>query len=94
MNLRQKINENDEWEFAGMYADEGISGTSIKKRKQFVRMIEDVRAGKIDLILTKSLSRFARNTVDCLTIIKEFRKIDVTIFLRKKTFILMILKLI
>ena len=80
----QKINENNEWEFAGMYADEGISGTSIKKRKQFVRMIEDVRAGKIDLILTKSLSRFARNTVDCLTIIKEFRKIDVTIFFEKE----------
>ncbi len=80
----QKINENDDWEFAGMYADEGISGTSIKKRKQFVKMIDDVRAGKIDLILTKSLSRFARNTVDCLTIIKEFRKINVTIFFEKE----------
>ena len=58
------IKANPDWEFVGMYADEGISGTSTKNRKQFLKMIEEAKAGNIDLILTKSVSRFARNTVD------------------------------
>ena len=80
----QKITDNDQWEFIGMYADEGISGTSIKKRTEFLRMVEDAKAGKIDLILTKSLSRFARNTVDCLTVVRELREINVEIYFEKE----------
>ncbi len=80
----KKIQDNDEWEFIRMYADEGISGTSIKKRPEFLNMIEDAREGKIDLILTKSLSRFARNTVDTLTIVRELRSIGVEVFFEKE----------
>jgi DNA invertase Pin-like site-specific DNA recombinase len=80
----QKIQENDDWDFIGLYADEGLSGTSIQKRPQFLQMIEDAKAGKIDLILTKSLSRFARNTVDTLTIIRELREINVDVFFEKE----------
>ena len=59
------IQANSDWELVEVYADEGISGTNTKKRKNFNRMIEDALAGKIDRIVTKSVSRFARNTVDC-----------------------------
>ena len=60
------IKTNPEWEFVGVYADEGISATNTKKRDQFNAMIEDCKQGKIDMIFTKSISRFARNTLDCL----------------------------
>ena len=65
------IAEHPDWELAGIYADEGISGTQVKHRVQFQQMIEDAKAKKIDLILTKSISRFARNVVDCLSIIRK-----------------------
>ena len=58
------IQKNPEWESAGVYADYGISGTGTKKREDFNRMLDDCEAGKIDIILTKSIQRFARNTVD------------------------------
>ena len=58
------ISENPLYEYAGTYADEGISGTNTKKRDEFNRMIADCRAGKIDMIITKSISRFARNTLE------------------------------
>ena len=61
------IKERPDWTFAGMYADEGISGTNTKRREGFNQMITDALAGKIDLIVTKSVSRFARNTVDIVT---------------------------
>lgn len=80
----KKIHENEKWEFVGLYADEGISGTSIRKRPQFQKMIKDAKSGLIDLILTKSLSRFARNTVDTLTVIRDLRKIDVEVFFEKE----------
>ena len=80
----RKIKENNEWDFVGLYADEGISGTSIKKRPEFVKMIDDAKKGKIDLILTKSLSRFARNTVDTLTMVRELREIEVEVFFEKE----------
>lgn len=67
------IQKNEFWEFSGIYADEGISGTSIKNRTEFQRMIEDCMAGKIDLILTKSISRFARNTLDCLNHVRMLK---------------------
>ena len=60
------IQGNPEWEYAGVYADCGISGTDISKRDEFNRMLADCEAGKIDIILCKSISRFARNTVDLL----------------------------
>jgi len=79
-----RIQENLDWDFVDLYADEGTSGTSTKKRVNFLRMLEDARNGKIDLILTKSLSRFARNTVDCLSIIQELRLINVEVFFEKE----------
>lgn len=60
------INRKKEWTLAGIFADEGISGTQTKKRTEFNRMIRMCRNKKIDLVITKSISRFARNTVDCL----------------------------
>ena len=68
-----KINKNPEWQMAGIFADEGITGTQAKKRPQFLKMIRLCRQGKIDVILTKSLSRFALNTVDSLNYIRELR---------------------
>jgi len=82
--FERRIKANDEWEFHGLYADEGISGTGMKKRPEFLKMIQDAKDGKIDLILTKSLSRFARNTVDTLTLVQEFRRIGVEIYFEKE----------
>ena len=64
------------WEFAGVYADEGISGTSIAHRKGMLQMIEDCKAGKIDLIMTKSIARFARNIVDCLSVVDLLKNLE------------------
>ncbi len=69
----QKIRENPDWELAGIFADRGITGTSMKKRAEFNRMIAACKRGRIDMILTKSLSRFARNTVDCLATVRMLR---------------------
>ena len=60
------IKKNPEWAFAGIFADDGISGTNTKKREEFNRMIDECMAGSIDMVITKSISRFARNTLDCL----------------------------
>ena len=65
------IRDNKEWEYVDIYADEGISGTSVDKRDDFQRMMEDCRKGKIDRILVKSVSRFARNFMDCVMVIRE-----------------------
>jgi site-specific DNA recombinase len=70
---------NPEWEFAGIYTDEGVSGTGIKKREEFNRMMNDARDGKIDIILTKSVSRFARNTVDLIESIRELKELDIEV---------------
>ena len=67
------IQKNEEWEFAGIFADDGITGTSTKKRDEFNRMIEECMAGNIDMIITKSISRFARNTLDCLKYIRQLK---------------------
>jgi DNA invertase Pin-like site-specific DNA recombinase len=74
------IQQNDDWIFAGIYADEGISGTNTKKRHSFNQMISDAENGMIDLILTKEVSRFARNTVDTLQITRELKKHGVHVF--------------
>ena len=71
-----QINANPRWEFAGIYSDEGISGTELSHRKGMLQMIEDAKAGKIDLILTKSIARFARNIVDCLSVIETLKDLD------------------
>ena len=73
------IQNNPNWEYAGVYADEGISGTGTAKRKEFLRMISDCEAGKIDLILVKSLSRMARNTVDLLNTVRHLKEIGVEV---------------
>lgn len=78
------INSNPAYECAGIYADEGISGTNTKKREEFNRMIADCRAGKIDRIITKSISRFARNTLDCLNYVRELKSIGVGITFEKE----------
>ena len=78
------INSNPEWEFVGIYSDEGISGTNTKKRDGFNRMISDALDGKIDLILTKSISRFARNTVDTLTTVRKLKKSGVEVYFEKE----------
>ena len=69
----EMIARNPEWEFAGLYADEGISGTRADKRPQFTQMIKDCNTGKIDIIITKSVSRFARNTVECLEYVRMLK---------------------
>ena len=71
------IEKHPDYEFAGIYADEGISGTTTKKREQFNRMIEDCKAGKIDMIITKSISRFARNTLDCLNFVRQLKDLGI-----------------
>ena len=74
------IKSHDRWELVDIYADEGITGTSEKKRGDFQRMLEDCRRGKIDKILVKSISRFARNTKDCLEAVRELRTLGISIF--------------
>ena len=78
------IQENPNWEFAGIYTDEGITGTSTKRREQFNRLMDDCRAGLIDRVLVKSASRFARNTAECLEAIRQFRANGTTIFFEKE----------
>ena len=75
----QLIQADPEWTLAGIYADEGITGTSAEKRPEFLRMIEDCEAGLIDLVITKSISRFARNTLECLTYVRKLRNMGVNI---------------
>lgn len=75
-NYTEYIASNEEWEFAGIYADRGISGTSLKHRDEFNKMIDDCRAGKIDLIITKAVTRFARNVLDCISTIRMLKQLD------------------
>ena len=65
------IHKNEDWEFVNVYADFGISGTQTKKRTEFQRMIKDAKNGLIDMIITKSISRFARNTIDTLEHVRD-----------------------
>lgn len=78
------IKERPDLEFAGVYTDEGITGTSTKHREGFKRMIADALAGKIDLIITKSVSRFARNTIDSLTTIRLLKEHNVECYFEKE----------
>jgi len=76
-DFTERIKANPNWEFAGIYSDEGISGTNLTHRKGMLQMIEDAKAGKIQHILAKSIARFARNVVDCLSVIDELREVGV-----------------
>ena len=78
------ISRNPEWELAGIYADDGISGTNTKKRERFNEMIDDCEAGKIDKVITKSISRFARNTLDCLKYVRKLKELNIDIFFEKE----------
>lgn len=80
----EMINSNKEWEFAGLYADEGISGTKADKRPQFKKMIDDCHKGKIDYIITKSVSRFARNTVECLKYVRILKAKGIGIYFEEQ----------
>lgn len=80
----QYIKGRSDWEFVGMYSDEGITGTSTKKREGFKRMIDDALSGKIDLIITKSVSRFARNTVDSLTAVRQLKEKGIEVYFEKE----------
>ena len=80
----QKIEDSPDWEMAGIYADEGITGTSLKKRTEFKKMITACKRGHIDLIITKSLSRFARNTVDCLETVRLLKANGIGVYFEKE----------
>ena len=78
------IQSNPEWQFAGVFADDGISGTGTKKREGFNRMISECMNGSIDMVITKSISRFARNTVDCLKYIRLLKGKSIPVFFEKE----------
>lgn len=78
------IQANPDWELAEVYADDGISATNTAKREAFNRMIADCRTGKIDMILTKSISRFSRNTVDCLKYTRELKSLNIAVYFEKE----------
>jgi site-specific DNA recombinase len=78
------INGHPDWELAGIYADDGISGTNTKKREEFNRMIDECMAGHIDMVITKSISRFARNTLDCLKYIRQLKDKNIPVYFEKE----------
>ena len=78
------IARNTEWEFAGLYADEGISGTRADKRPEFNNMIKACLAGKIDYIITKSVARFARNTVDALKYVRKLKTLGIGVYFEEQ----------
>ena len=78
------IESEEDWELAGIYADEGISGTGTRKRKGFQRLIEACDEGKVDFVITKSISRFARNTADCLVYARQLRDRGIPILFQKE----------
>lgn len=80
----EKIQQNPNWKLAGIYADDGKSATNTKKRDDFNALVDDCMAGKIDLVLTKSVSRFARNTVDCLQTIRKLKEKNIGIIFEKE----------
>ena len=79
------IKNNQDWEFAGLYVDDGISGKNAAKRPEFVRMVQDAGNKKFDLIITKSISRFARNTIDCLETVRKLKANGIAIQFEKES---------
>lgn len=80
------IKANSEWEYAGIYYDDGVSGTKTAKRDGLLRLMEDCEKGLIDLVITKSISRFSRNTTDCLTLVRKLLNYEVYVIFEKKDF--------
>ena len=78
------ISKREDWTFAGLYFDKGITGTKKEKRPELLRMIADCKAGKIDFVITKSISRFARNTTDCLELVRKLLELDIPIYFEKE----------
>ena len=78
------IQGHPDWVLAGIFADDGISGTNTKKREEFNRMIDECMAGNIDMIITKSISRFARNTLDCLKYIRQLKDKNIPVYFEKE----------
>ncbi len=83
-DFQMRLSKHTDWELVKIYADEGISGTSAKKRPQFMEMMDACKEGKIDRIITKSISRFARNTLDCITYVRELKSYGVSIIFEKE----------
>ena len=80
----EEIGKHDGWELVDVYADEGLTGTRLDRREDFHRMMADCRKGKIDRVLVKSLSRFARNTRDCLVTLRELSGLGVSVYFEKE----------
>lgn len=78
------IRSNPEWEYAGLYYDDGITGTKKDKRPGLLKLLADAHLGKINFVLTKSISRFSRNTIDCLNMVRELSEIGVAVFFEKE----------
>lgn len=78
------IQKNPEWEYAGVYADEGITGTNTLHRDEFNRLVADCEAGKIDMVLVKSISRFARDTVDCLNTTRHLKELGIAVYFERE----------
>lgn len=78
------ITSRDDWEFAGLYFDEGITGTKKDKRPELLRLIDDCKAGKVDFVITKSISRFSRNTTDCLELVRKLLALHIPIYFEKE----------
>ena len=80
----EKIGENPNWTLVGIFADKGITGTSVKNRDEFKKMIRLCKRGKVDMIICKSISRFARNTVDCLKYTRMLKAIGVDVYFEEQ----------
>ncbi len=80
----EKINSEPDWCFAGIFADKGITGTSVKNRTEFNKMIRLCKKGKVDMIIVKSISRFARNTVDCLQHTRLLKALGVDVYFEEQ----------
>ena len=78
------IENHEDWEFAGIYADEARSGTKLRKREEFLRMLKDCEDGRIDMIVTKSITRFARNTVDSIQALRRLKELDINVYFEKE----------
>ena len=84
-HYKDYISNHEGWTLAGIYADEGLSATSTKKREQFNQMIADCEAGRVDMVITKSISRFARNTLDCLQNVRKLKALGIPVIFEKES---------
>lgn len=82
--FREQIDARSDWELAGIYADNGITGTQVQNRTEFLRMMDDCENGMIDYIITKSISRFARNTLECLSYVRRLKEMGVFVYFEKE----------